>query len=279
MRFTRWLKYLVLVPVILAAGCSKDETRAPVKSSEPVPASAPAAPATSAPNNSTPGQGVGAITGKVIFKGTHAAGKVAMSKDKEVCGDSKLDPALLIGSQGEVKNAVIQIADLKRSPSTAEEAVLDQIKCEYVPHVLVIPVGASVKIRNSDGILHNVHTFSDKNAPFNRAQPKYLKQISEKFTKPEVIPVRCDVHGWMSGWIVVTASPVFDVTSADGGFEMENVPVGKYTLEVWHETLGKTTQSVEVKSGEVTNVTFEFQMKKSTAENHRSRFRTQLAAR
>ena len=43
---------------------------------------------------------------------------------------------------------------------------------------------------------------------------------------------------------------------------MENIPVGKYTLEVWHETLGKTTQSVEVKAGEVTNVTFEFQMKK-----------------
>jgi hypothetical protein len=52
------------------------------------------------------------------------------------------------------------------------------------------------------------------------------------------------------------------VTSADGSFEMENVPVGKYTLAVWHETLGKTTQSVEVNAGEVTNVTFEFQMKK-----------------
>ena len=52
------------------------------------------------------------ITGKVIFKGTHAAGKVAMGKDKEVCGDSKLDPALVIGAQGEVKNAVIQIVDL-----------------------------------------------------------------------------------------------------------------------------------------------------------------------
>ncbi|MGZ9243586.1 MAG: carboxypeptidase regulatory-like domain-containing protein, partial [Candidatus Binatia bacterium] len=212
--------------------------------------------------NSNPGAGVGTITGKVVFKGTHVRGKVAMGKDKEVCGDSKLDPVLVVGSQGEVKNAVIQIADLKQAVSVPKEAVLDQLKCEYVPHVLAIPVGATVKIKNSDGILHNVHTFSEKNSPFNRAQPKFLKEISEKFTKPEVISVRCDVHGWMSGWIVVTESPFYDVTSADGSFKLGSVPVGKYTLEVWHETLGKTTHPVEVKSGEATNVTFEFQMKK-----------------
>lgn len=202
------------------------------------------------------------ITGKVVFKGTHALGKVTIGKDKEVCGDFKLDPVLVVGSQGEVKNAVIQIADLKHAVSVPKEAVVDQVKCEYVPHVLAIPVGATVKIKNSDGILHNVHSFSEKNSPFNRAQPKYLKEISEKFISPEVISLRCDVHGWMSGWIVVSESPFYYVTSADGSFKLESVPVGKYTLEVWHETLGNTTQSVEVKLGEVTHVTFEFQMKK-----------------
>ena len=170
------------------------------------------------------------ITGKVIFKGTHAAGKVAMGKDKEVCGDSKLDPALAISAQGEVKNAVIQIVDLKGPPSAAKQAVLDQVKCEYVPHVLVVPVGATVQIKNSDGILHNVHTFSEKNTPFNRAQPKYLKEISEKFAKPEVISVRCDVHGWMSGWIVVTESPFFDVTSARRQFQDGKYPGGQIHL-------------------------------------------------
>jgi len=264
MTATLWLKKLVPVLLVMAVGCSKDESRAPARTSEAVsPApTAPAAPATPAPNNSSSGQRVGAITGKVVFKGSYVAGKVAMGKDKDVCGDSKLDPALTISSQGEVKNAVIQIVDLKRPPSAAKEAVLDQVTCEYAPHVLVVPVGGTVKIKNSDGILHNVHTFSENNTPFNRAQPKYLKVFSEKFAKPEVISVRCDVHGWMSGWIVVSESAFFDVTSADGSFKMENIPVGKYSLEVWHETLGKTTHSVEVNSGEVTNVTFEFQMKK-----------------
>ena len=263
MTASRWFKKLLPVLMLLSASCSKEERREPVNSSEPpAVAAAPSTPATPPPNNSTPRQGVGTITGKVVFKGTHASGKVAIGKDKEVCGDSKLDPVLVIGSQGEVKNAVIQIADMKQAVSVPKEVVFDQLKCEYVPHVLAIPVGATVKIKNSDGILHNVHTFSEKNSPFNRAQPKYLQEISEKFTKPEVVSVRCDVHGWMSGWIVVSESAFYYVTSADGSFKLESVPVGKYTLEVWHETLGRATQSVEVKLAEVTNVTFEFQMKK-----------------
>lgn len=262
----RWLGHLLAVVWFSFFGCSKEESRAPVKSSEPpavaAPAPPPSAPPSAAEKSSSPGQGVGSVTGKVIFKGTHVPGKVAISKDREACGDSKLDPVLVVGSQGEVKNAVIQFADLKQAVAAPKEVLLDQVKCEYLPHVLAIPAGSTVKIKNSDGILHNVHSFSEKNTPFNRAQPKYLKEISEKFAKPEMISVRCDVHGWMSGWIVVTESPFYDVTAADGGFKMENIPVGKYTLEVWHETLGKATQPVEVKFGEVTHVTFEFQMKK-----------------
>lgn len=258
MMASRWFGNLLAILLVSTFGCSKDESRAPAK---PVEAPAVAVPAPPE-SRSSPGQGIGTITGKVVFKGFYAAGKVAISKDKEVCGDAKLDPGLVVGSQGEIKNAVIQIADLKRSGGPTKEAVLDQVKCEYAPHVLALPVGSTVKIKNSDGILHNVHSSSEKNTPFNRAQPKYLKEISEKFSKPEAIALRCDVHGWMSGWIVVTDSPFYDVTGADGGFKLENVPVGKYSLDVWHETLGKATQSVEVKSGEVTNVTFEFQVKK-----------------
>jgi hypothetical protein len=107
-----------------------------------------------------------------------------------------------------------------------------------------------------------VHSASEKNTPFNRAQPKFMKEIKETFSKPEIVQLRCDVHGWMSGWIVVTENPFFDVTQSDGTFKFDSVPVGKYTLEVWHEILGKATQQVEVKLGEVTNVTFQFQMKK-----------------
>jgi len=247
---------ILLASLPLLGSCSKEPKSEPAKPSEPSPATAPE------PSKSSPGEGIGTITGKVVFTGTYAAGKTVISKDREACGDTKLDPSLLVGKEGQLKNAVVQISDLKQGKSPPKEAELDQAKCEYVPHVIVVPTGATVKIKNSDGILHNVHSVSEKNTPFNRAQPKFMKEIKETFSKPEIVQLRCDVHGWMNGWIVVTENPFFDVTQVDGTFKFDSVPVGKYTLEVWHEILGKATQQVEVKLGEVTNVTFEFQMKK-----------------
>jgi len=258
MRSTRLNAVILLLTLPLLGSCSKEPKSEPAKASQAAPPSVP----TPEPARSSPGEGVGTITGKVVFTGSYAAGKTGISKDREVCGDNKVDQSLVIGKQGELKNAVIQIGDLKQGKSPAKEVELDQVKCEYVPHVAVVPTGGTVKIKNSDGILHNVHSVSEENTPFNRAQPKFMKEIKEIFAKPEIVQLRCDVHGWMSGWIVVTENPFFDVTEADGTFKFDSVPVGNYALEVWHETLGKTTQHVEVKIGEVTNVTFEFQLKK-----------------
>lgn len=240
----------------LIAGCSKDEERPASQES------APAKAAASAPAGTATAQGSGTIAGRVVFKGTHTPGKLSVGKDKEVCGDAKRDPTLIVGGDGGVRNAVIQIAGVTQGRSPAKEAELDQAKCEYVPHVLVVSTGATVKIKNGDGILHNVHTLSKENAPFNRAQPKFMKELNETFAKPEMIPVRCDVHGWMSGWIIVTDNVFHDVSQADGSFKLTGVPAGKYTLDAWHEELGAATQQVEIKSGETLNVIFEFQVKK-----------------
>ena len=250
-------KIIAAITILLlgtVTSCSRDEERAtPAKG-----AASSAAPS----GGAAPSQGKGTIAGKVVFKGSHAPGKLSVGKDKEVCGDAKQDPTLLVGADGGVRNAVVQIAGLSQGKTPAKEAELDQAKCEYVPHVLVVSTGATVKIKNSDGILHNVHTLSKQNAPFNRAQPKFMKELSETFAKPEIIPVRCDVHGWMSGWIVVTDNVFYDVSQADGSFQLTGVPVGKYTLEAWHEELGTATQQVDIKPGETLNVIFEFQIKK-----------------
>ncbi len=240
--------------LLFAVGCSKEAEQQAAQNKEPAVEKSKTAPVTSS--------GSGTISGKVVFKGAHSVGKLAVGKDKEVCGDSKQDSSVVVGGDGGLKNAVVQIAGLHQGKTPSNEALFDQSKCEYVPHVLVVPAGATVTIKNSDGILHNVHTLSQVNSPFNRAQPKFMKEIKEQFAKPEIIPVRCDVHGWMSGWIVVTDNAYFDVTRSDGAFTLAEVPAGKYSLEVWHETLGSAAQPVEIKNGETVHVTFEFQMKK-----------------
>jgi plastocyanin len=240
----------------LLASCSKEQEKPAAETSSAK--SEPTAP----PAQSASTQEKSTISGKIIFKGSYKPRVLTIGKDKEVCGASKTDPALLVGAQGEVKNAVIQIAGSAGKTAPGKEAVLDQAKCEYVPHVLAISAGTTVKITNNDGILHNVHTFSKINSPFNKAQPKYLKEFEHPFEKPEYASVKCDVHGWMSGWIVVTEKAHFAVSGADGVFQLADVPAGEHTLEVWHETLGNQTQKVKVAAKETANVLFEFPGKK-----------------
>jgi plastocyanin len=201
----------------------------------------------------------GSISGTVKFKGTAPAPKkLEVSKDKEVCGKSpKVDQSLVVNN-GNLANAVVTITDIKTGRKIdAKKVTLDQKGCEYQPHVLAFPVGTTVEILNPDGILHNVHSYSKVNSPFNMAQPKFKKTLDVKIDKPEAIEVKCDVHGWMHGWLVATESPYVAVTDNSGNFKLTDVPAGSYTVEVWHEKLGKNTQKVTVKAKEDAKVSFE----------------------
>ena len=201
----------------------------------------------------------GSISGTVKFKGTAPAPKkLDVSKDKEVCGKSpKVDQSLVVNN-GNLANAVVTITDIKTGKKIdAKKVTLDQKGCEYQPHVLAFPVGTTVEILNPDGILHNVHSYSKANSPFNMAQPKFKKTLDVKIDKPEAIEVKCDVHGWMQGWLVATESPYVAVTDNSGNFKLTDVPAGNYTVEVWHEKLGKNTQKVTVKGKEDAKVSFE----------------------
>lgn len=205
----------------------------------------------------------GTISGVVNFKGAAPAPKkLEITKDKEVCAKSaKNDPSLIV-SGGNLVNAVVSITDVKKGKKMElQKVTLDQNGCEYKPHVLAFVAGSSVDIVNPDGILHNIHSYSKVNSPFNMAQPKFKKTITVKIDKPEVIKLQCDVHGWMSGWFFVTENPYFSVTDNSGSFKLTDVPPGTYTIEVWHETLGKQTQKVTVKPKEEVKVTFEMAKK------------------
>jgi plastocyanin len=201
----------------------------------------------------------GSISGTVKFKGTvPAPKKLDVNKDKEVCGKTPKTDQSLVVNNGNLANAVVTITDIQKGKKIETKKVtLDQNGCEYKPHVLAFPAGSTVEILNPDGILHNVHSYSKVNSPFNQAQPKFKKSLDVKIDKPEAIEVKCDVHGWMQGWLVATENPYFAVTDNSGAFKLTDVPPGNYTVEVWHEKLGKNTQKVTVKAKEEAKVNFE----------------------
>jgi plastocyanin len=204
-------------------------------------------------------QGGGTIEAEVKYNGAPVVETLKINKDTEKCGtEAKIEKVVVGGNKG-LANTVVSVPTAK-GQAPPKKAVLDQHGCKFIPHVVVMTPG-ELEIKNSDGITHNIHTYSSANPQINKAQPKFKKVLNEKFEKPEAIKVTCDIHSWMLGWIAVVPTPFYGVTDANGTTKIENVPAGKHTVEVWHETLGKQTKEVEVKPGQTAKVSFD--MKKS----------------
>jgi len=201
----------------------------------------------------------GSISGRVVIVGdAPQAKKIKVTKDNEKCGSEVLNEELIVSADRGIKNAVVSVAGVKGKP--AGTPTLDQKGCFFAPHVVIVPTGGSLNILNNDGILHNFHTHSSKNAVINKAQPGFKKTMTETFAQAEVIKVVCDAHSWMNAWVVVTDDK--SAVTADGGaFKIADVPAGTHKVEVWHETLGKLTKEVTVKVGEEAKITIELSKK------------------
>ena len=202
-------------------------------------------------------QGGGTLEVEVKYNGAPQVEKLKVNKDTEKCGTEATIEKVVVGGNKGLANAVVSVPGAKGA--TKAKAVVDQHGCKFVPHVVTMQPG-EIEFKNSDDILHNLHTYSTANPSINKAQPKFKKTMTEKLEKPEFVKITCDVHSWMLGWVAVVPG-LAGVTDKDGVAKIEGVPAGKQKVEVWHETLGKQEKDVDVKAGGVTKVSFEMKGK------------------
>ena len=220
----------------------------------------------------------GNITGTVMYEGdAPARPELTANKDdhciKTVKGTKS--EALVVSKGKGIKNVVIY-ARVRGGKVTLPEKnpVMDQKDCAYYPHVLVVPVGATVDLTSRDPVAHNVHSHAQKNEAVNTLIPKPGVVVPHKIEKAEEIKFTCDIHAWMTGYIVAVPSNFYTVTggkddkgewlsadayekSADTGkYTLENVPAGRARVVAWHEDLGRANKTVEVPASGDINVNF-----------------------
>jgi len=214
----------------------------------------------------------GSVFGRVTYAGkADLPKKITPTTDKSICGAHGpiLSEDLVVDSVGGVQYVVVTLTNITSGKPMFPigYATLDQEGCVYRPHVLVVPLGQKLKISNKDGIIHNIHSHSKSNPPFNFAQPGTVKEIDvNPFTAPELIKLTCDVHGWMSGYIWVTEHPYTIVTGKDGSYELPEIPAGKYKIEFWHETLGKLIQEIKIERGKATKLEIVYPVKEKSVK-------------
>ena len=216
----------------------------------------------------TPAKGTATVRGTVRFEGTPPKRRPLDLGADEFCVAEHTDKPLrsettIVGKDGGLANVFVHVkSGLKgwKFPAATGNVVLDQLGCQYKPHMLGAQLGQTLVVRNSDPIMHNVHATDIKSGRdfFNWAQAKKGMESTKPLKRASFYRIKCDVHGWMGSHVMVVKHPFHAVTGADGAFALAKLPPGTYTIEGWHEKLGTQTASVTVGDGETKEVTLGF---------------------
>jgi hypothetical protein len=197
----------------------------------------------------------GTIRGRVSFAGEPPV-LVPRRVESEACGSgTRPSQALVTGPDRSLAGVVVTLPGIQGGKGWPErsgpDAVLDLARCEFVPHVLAIPVGGELEIVNSDSILHTVHAYrEDGGTVFIAGLPIPGQRLTKKLRHPGVLRLQSDAgHDWMEGWIVTADSPYFALTPSDGRFEIGEVPPGRHVVRAWHELFGVVEGRVTVPPG------------------------------
>ena len=202
------------------------------------------------------------IAGKIVFHGAKPARKRIDMESDAGCKTAAFDEPVVTDKSGDLTNAFVYIQagleDKKFQPAT-EPVLLDQHGCMFAPRVIGMRAGQVLRVKNSDGVSHNIHPMPQNNREWNQQQSPDTPDLEHKFPRPDVmIPVKCNVHSWMRAYIGVVDHPYFAVTGAEGAFHWANVPPGDYTIAVWHEKLGELKKTVHLAARDAAVVDFTY---------------------
>jgi plastocyanin len=142
----------------------------------------------------------------------------------------------------------------KTFPAPKERPIMDQKGLQFVPHVMAVQQGTTVEFLNSDTVQHNVFWPSvgnDKKAGHNMGTWPKGEKRPFTFDKAGVVPLLCNVHPDMSGYLIVSPTPYFAETDDSGNYKIKDLPDGSYKLVAWHEGAKEQSKEVTV-SGETT---------------------------
>jgi len=203
----------------------------------------------------------GNITGKVTLNGTAPAEKeITPLKEDATCGKlvagTPMTKFFVVGPNKELADVIVMLKSDslkgKSTGATAPAVVLDQKGCEYVPQILAVQTGQKINVKNSDPVMHNVHTVpgaGSANKEDNKPQGAGAADLAFSVpTAENFFKFKCDVHPWMFAWVTAVDHPYFAVTGKDGAFTIKDVPPGKYKIVAMHRKASPTgvEQDIEV---------------------------------
>ncbi len=191
----------------------------------------------------------GTVKGKFVYKGKVTAEPLTINKDEAFCNlHTPVDETIVVGDDGSLQNVFVYLyvatgkkADIHPDFKPSEEPkILTNKGCRFEPHAMVLWTGDKFEVHNDDpGIGHNTNFSPVRNQKFNLTVPNDAP-IKKTFDKSDPLPgkVQCNIHPWMTAYVLVRDNPYMAVSGEDGSFAIANVPAGKQEFIFWHEVKG-----------------------------------------
>lgn len=203
----------------------------------------------------------GSIEGVVEFAGANVPKDevVTLSSEVKYCGKTLPAEKYLIKDK-KIENVAVYLVDIKAGKGVPGEGVtMTNLKCSFVPHVAVGFQGTKIIQKNDDPIFHNIHTYLNEKTMYNIGLPEKGSSVTKPLLRTGLMEVTCDSHPWMHSYVQILDHPYAAVTNAKGEFVIKDIPAGAYTIEAWHEDLGKIkVANVKVESGKASKTKLEF---------------------
>lgn len=195
------------------------------------------------------------LAGTVLFTGTRPQDStVTPGRDQNVCGATIRLPTLT-QQDSTLADVVVWLADIRtgRPLPVSKRFELVAEKCSFAPHVQAIVAGGTLNVRNDDAVIYRSHAVDSRTGetvtdlPFTDAGQ--VIPLDRQLAAPVLLEVKSTSHPWMRAWVAAFDHPYFAVTRKGGGFTIDSVPQGAYTLKAWHPRLGVTSHPVTIGPG------------------------------
>lgn len=259
---------LAVAACVLLAGCDNGATATKPASPEPAP-SAPTTDPEEGPNEETepaesplaltsaqgedaPAGNWGTLRGRFVYDGEPPKpDPIVPTKDPEFCGQHNLvDESLVVNDERQLKNVFVyvyvprgQSLDVHEgySESADDEVVLDNEDCRFEPHCITLRLSQTLSVQSTDTAEHSIGhntNLASRQEPFNDTVPATGMDKSFKVAQSYPLPIKCNIHPWMSAHILIREDPYMALSADDGSFEIANIPAGEHEFVFWHERPG-----------------------------------------
>ena len=168
---------------------------------------------------------------------------------------SRSVPTVALAPESELRHVVIYLKDARATAPAPMRAEIRQRNENFVPRVVAVTVGSEVDFPNDDPIYHNVFSLS-RVKTFDLGRYPRGRSRGQRFDKPGVVKVFCQIHSHMSATVMVFDHPWFAIPDEQGMFDLSAVSPGMHQITAWHERLGDTALQIRIESGRPATIDF-----------------------